>query len=338
MRPHVQMPRPHPPHSFAGMIGIRAAVGPMLCAAISLAACSETPTDALPADGPIIRIDDVARFYQVYDAASGHPTADQLQRDYLDPGSPGLHHLAQIRRVTGVRIAQALASQPQIFADARRCMAVLPRVRERVAVALRQLGRLYPKAVFPPVTIMVSRGKPAGVGDSTGVMIGLEALCAAAFANPILEVRFVHTIAHEYIHVQQALQSPALYNDPKPTVLESSLIEGAAEFTATLIDGETAFHSDFAPKDDSRDKPIETQFVADEDKTDRSQWIDNGTLTKPGNLGYWVGYRIVKSYYARAADKREALRDIIEMKDPHTFLARSGWYPGIELKSLSETG
>lgn len=52
----------------------------------------------------------------------------------------------------------------------------------------------------------------------------------------------------------------------------------------------------------------------------------------PGNLGYWVGYRIAKSYYQRAADPRSALREILDMSDPKAFLAKSGWYPGIELK------
>lgn len=282
--------------------------------------------------GPVVRIEDVARFYEIYDAAHGHPTAEELQRDYIDPGSPGLHHLAAIRNVTGVTIAKALVAHPQIFSDAKRCMAVLPRVRPRVVAALRTLGRLYPKAEFPPVTIAISRGKPAGVADSTGVIIGLEALCAVKYLNPNVEDRFVHTIAHEYTHVQQALQSPTLYNDPKPTVLDSSLIEGAAEFTATLITGEVAFHSPYAPRVAARDKDVETQFVADEDQTDLSQWIDNGTLTEPGDLGYWVGYRIVKSYYQHAADKRKALRDILEMKDPKAFLAKSGWHPGVRLK------
>jgi hypothetical protein len=115
-------------------------------------------------------------------------------------------------------------------------------------------------------------------------------------------------------------------------VLDSSLIEGAADFTATLIAGEVAFHSPYAPSVTARETAIETQFVADEDKTDRSQWIDNGTLTDPGDLGYWVGYRIVKSYYEHAADKRRALRDILEMTDPKVFLASSSWYPGIRLK------
>jgi hypothetical protein len=60
------------------------------------------------------------------------------------------------------------------------------------------------------VTIAISRGKPVGVADSSGVMIGLEALCAVNYLNPNIEDRFVHTIAHEYIDVQQARRSPAL--------------------------------------------------------------------------------------------------------------------------------
>jgi hypothetical protein len=79
------------------------------------------------------------------------------------------------------------------------------------------------------------------------------------------------------------------------------------------------------------EKQIESAFVADEDQTDLSKWLDNSTLEKQGDLGYWVGYRIVKSYYQHAPDKRRALRETIEMTDPKAFLAKSGWYPGISL-------
>jgi hypothetical protein len=77
---------------------------------------------------------------------------------------------------------------------------------------------------------------------------------------------------------------------------------------------------------------IEIAFVPDEDKTDLSKWLYNGTIDKVGDLGYWVGYRIVKSYYQHAADKRQAIRGILEMSDPKAFLARSGWRPGIVLQ------
>ncbi len=81
-----------------------------------------------------------------------------------------------------------------------------------------------------------------------------------------------------------------------------------------------------------RETEIETAFVADEDKTDLSDWFFNGTLDIPGDLGYWVGYRIVDAYYRRAPDKRRAIREILEMTDPKGFLAKSGWRPGIELR------
>ena len=73
------------------------------------------------------------------------------------------------------------------------------------------------------------------------------------------------------------------------------------------------------------------KFLADVDKTELSDWLFNGTADTPGDLGYWVGYRIAKAYYRHASDKQLALREILEMSDPKEFLSKSGWYPGIEL-------
>jgi hypothetical protein len=277
--------------------------------------------------GTEIHTEDVDLFYKIYDAAGGHPTAEQLQRDYLDAGSEGLHQLAKLRRVTGVRIAETLDAHPEIYSKARGCMAVLPRVRERSDVALRTLVRLYPQARTPPVTIAVGRGKPVGVGSPvTGLQIGLEALCSAEWFNPNVEDRFVHVVAHEYAHVQQVR---ALVDDEHPTVLERSLIEGAAEFVAELISGKTGY-SHFPALTKGREQEIETAFAADVDRTELSRWIDNSTMEQGNELGTWVGYRIVKAYYQRAPDKQLALREIFELSDPKAFLAKSGWQPGTQ--------
>lgn len=291
-------------------------------------ACASVLASAAQAAEPVIDTDDIALFYKIYDAAAGHPTADQLQRDYLDQGSDGLHILAKARNVTGARIADTLAKRPEIYVNAKRCMAVLPHVRERLQVDLQKLGELYPAAKFPPVTIAVGRGKPVGIGSpATGVQIGLEALCATDWMNPDVEERFVHTISHEYVHVQQV---QSLSDDEHPTVLEASIIEGAAEFVGELISGAPGY-TYFGPLTKGREKEIETAFAADEDKTDLSRWLYNSTPERPADLGYWVGYRICKSYYEHAADKRQAVVDILKMTDPKLFLAKSGWYPGIQL-------
>ena len=282
----------------------------------------------VPTAAPVIHTDDVDRFYRIYDAASGHPGAEQLQHDYLDAGSEGLHELARRRNVTGARIAETIEKRPAVYADAKRCMAVLPRVRERLAKAIAKLAQLYPESHLPPVTIAVGRGKPVGIGSPVaGVQIGLEALCATDWLNPDVEERFVTVIAHEYAHTQQAA---SLADNEHPSVLEGSLAEGTAEFVAELITGHVS-SGYFPALTRGREKAIETAFAADVDKTDLSDWLYNSKPDKPADLGYWVGYRIVKAYYRHARDKRVALREILTMTDAHAFLAKSGWYPGIAL-------
>lgn len=291
-------------------------------------ACGAVASPLDQAAEPVIETGDVDRFYKVYDAAGGRPTAEALQRDYVDPGSDGLHELARMRKVTGQSIADAIAKRPEIYSKARDCADTLPSVREKLAVVLRKLGDLYPQARFPPITIAVGRGKPVGVGGrESGVQIGLEALCATDWINPDIEDRFVGVIAHEFVHVQQAVAFSEMDN---VTVLAASLEEGTAEFVTELTTGSIAY-SYMSGLTAGREREIETAFAADADKTDLSDWLYNSTPEQPADLGYWVGYRIVKSYYQHAADKRQALRDILEMTNPKEFLAKSGWRPGVAL-------
>ncbi|WP_244243968.1 gliding motility protein GldB-related protein [Marilutibacter alkalisoli] len=289
------------------------------------AALAQAPTTA-DTVAPAVVIEDVERFYRIYDAAGGMPTAEQLQREYLDQGSEGLHHFARLRRVSGEAIATTLDTRPELYEEARNCMRVMPQVKQRLDQALRKLATLYPETNLPPVTIVVGRGKPVGIGyPDSGLQIGLEALCAVEWMNPDMEDRFVHVIAHEYAHVQLAPEAAKL---EQPTVLERSLMEGAAEFAAELTSGSTAY-AHFEALTRGREEEIETAFQADMGKTELSDWLDNSSVESPGDLGYWVGYRIVKAYYQNADDKRQALREILRMEDPKSVLAESGWYPGI---------
>jgi hypothetical protein len=280
-------------------------------------------------DRPVIHIEDVARFYRVYDATGGHPSAEMLQQ-YIDQGSEGLRYFARSHNTTGARIADEISKHPELYVNARRCMDVLPRVRSRVAIVLRKLQELYPEANLQPVTVVVGRGRPVAIADAQhGVQLALEGMCdVAPSMNPGLEDRFVHIIAHEYGHVQQFI---AFDNDKHPTVLGGSLMEGAAEFSAEMTSGAVSNYEQAAFAK-GHEQEIESAFAADEDSQDLSKWLYNRAYQKPGDLGYWVGYRICKAYYQHAKDKRQAFREILEISDPKLFLAKSGWYPGIVLQ------
>lgn len=287
--------------------------------------------DNVGASRVTIQTDDVELFYRIYEKADGRPSAQQLQREYLDQGSPGLKLFSRLRKISGQRIADTLNKNPSLYTGAKRCLAVLPQAKRRLETALHTLGQLYPDTRFPPVTIAIGRGKPIAIGaPDTGIQVGLEALCAIEWLNPDVEDRIVYVLAHEYVHVQQ-VAAHALGQKDEPAVLEISLLEGIAEFVGELIAGQVA-HNHNAITTVGRELEIETRFAADMDKTDLSDWVFNATLETPGDLGYWVGYRIAKAYYQHAPDKQRALREILEMDDAKSFLDRSGWYPGIELE------
>ena len=289
---------------------------------------------------PVIHIEDVTRFYALYDATGGHPTVEQIEEEYLARGTQSLDEFARLRRVTAESIAARLDSDPGIYANAKGCLAVLPAVKKRLAEAFSKLSALYPEARFPPVAIVVGRGKPVGITNPAGVTIGLEALCAADFMNLDVEDRFVHVIAHEYAHIQQpASLTEFEAGDPNATVLNVSLGEGGAELIAELISGNVG-NSRHAAWTRGKETGIETAFARDMDKTDLSTWLYNyrSGSDEPYDLGYWVGYRITKAYYLRANDKQAALRDIFEVKDPKALLAKSGWTPGMQFPASGATG
>ncbi|QGL97650.1 MULTISPECIES: DUF2268 domain-containing putative Zn-dependent protease [Stenotrophomonas] len=279
--------------------------------------------------GPQILTTDASRFYALYDSTSGRPSVAQLA-GYLADGSTGLDELAKARRVTPERIAEAMASQPEVYAHGRSCLAELPAVKQRLVQVFGYLQAIYPQAAFPPVTIAVGRGRPVGLTSKSGVIIGLEALCAADFMNPDVQDRFVHVIAHEYVHIQQTGLTDFEPGDPRATVLRVSLGEGIAEFIAELISGNVG-NSRHAAWTRGREVHVESAFALDVDSTDLSPWLYN---YKPGSqepydLGYWVGYRIAKAYYLQARDKRDAVRALIQQDNPKAILAASGWTPGM---------
>lgn len=290
--------------------------------------CIAAQVTAKPAASkqPDIRIDDVSRFYKVYDAAHGHPDAQTLQHDYLDPGSAGLHEFVSARIHSAEKLASAIEKSPDVYRQTRDCAKALPAVRTSLQPVFSKLAQLYPEARFPPVTVVIGRNTTGGTTTPAGVTIGLETVCRARWMNPDISARLMHLIAHEYVHVQQP--AAAVAPPPGATLLFQSLVEGGAEFIGEMISGEIA-NTQLLRWTKGQECTIESAFQKQAMGTGVSDWLYNGPgdADKPGDLGYWVGYRMARAYYARATDKRKAIADIIAISNESApaFLRRSGW-------------
>ena len=70
------------------------------------------------------------------------------------------------------------------------------------------------------------------------------------------------------------------------------------------------------------------RFQRDMHGTDDRDWIANGGSGRVGpdwmhDMGYFVGFRIAEAYYAQAKDKKAAIRDLLELRDPDAILKAS---------------
>jgi hypothetical protein len=293
----------------------------LAAAALSFSATSAFAQRAADPLEATISTSDVDAFFAIYDATNGRPTARDLQR-YIEDGSPGVQGFIPNRIISAERLAARISDGPQTYADARQCAQQLGNLRERVRASFLALEALYPDATYPQTYILIGRDNSGGTANANALMIGLEVVCHNASSNAsALDVHLAHLIAHEMIHSLQA-------GFAGETVLSQSLNEGAAEFLAELISGQIS-NAHLLEWTAGHEAEIEQRFAANLDSRDLSAWLYNGrgTAEAPGDLGYWVGYRIVRAYYERATDKRQAVRNILLSTDAHAFLAASGWRP-----------
>lgn len=280
-----------------------------------------------PAGHIVVQTDDVTRFFKVLDANHGRPSADDLQHGYLDAGTDALRSFTDSRIGSMERLARAIQDKPALFAKARTCATALPSIRTRVAAAVDRLGALLPSVRFPPVTVLVGRGNSGGVTTEAGVVIGLEALCNADWMQADASDRFVHLIAHEYVHVQQP---GASIDVAQPTLLYQTLLEGGAEYVGELISGQPA-NAHLRRWTQGRECALERAFVQDRAGTDLSKWLYNGPgdEARRGDLGYWIGYRIARDYVSRAPDRSRAITTLLDVRPDTaaTVFEASGWKP-----------
>ena len=234
---------------------------------------------------------------------------------------------------------------PRYFADIRPTTLRLTgngdgAVLARIRAAYERIESLYPAAVFPPVTFLIGRFGTGGTVRQSGIVIGTEFYgldddtptdelqqFQRTFVRPLDSIPVI--IAHEHAHVLQSVARGVLAK-PTKTLLDQALIEGSADFVGELASG-TNVNAWLLPYAEPREAALWDEFKLEMNGTDISRWLYNqaaASAERPGDLGYFIGYRIAKAYYDRAADKAAALRDIIEMRDGAAFLAASGYTGG----------
>lgn len=286
-----------------------------------------------PSDAEL-SVSDVANFWAAYDAGA---SSANFQTLYLDRASAGLNDFIRVRSVTAASLAAMVSSAPRYFAAARAGSGQITSVSAQIRANYATMKSLYPATVFPTVTFLVGRFSTAGTVNNNRLLVGTEfygggptvpvdelSPFARSNVHPVADITGV--VAHEHTHFLQSRAGARLGSGP---LIEQAFYEGSADFVGEMVSGtniNAAIHAWALP----REHAIWLDFKSAMSGSDVSRWLYNqGTATAdwPGDLGYFVGYRIAKAYYDRATDKTAALREILETRDPAALLVASGYNP-----------
>jgi len=244
-------------------------------------------------------------------------------------------------------LLRALRAYPRYYAAVR---ATTLSVDTNVAITsgirrgLANLAALYPDSRFPSIYFLIGTLSTGGTTARSGMLIGTEQ-SASDPATPLDELpawaqkgfpthrveSLVGLVVHEAVHTQQK-PAPAGQQDK---LLRHAMGEGIADFLSELAVGPWAANTPRQIYGRAHEHDVWVDFQDEMEIAGDSiirMWMYNGMVPPDKNhgavdIGYWVGYRIAGAYYARATDKRAAVRDLLELRDAEAILRASGYAP-----------
>jgi Predicted Zn-dependent protease (DUF2268) len=285
--------------------------------------------------------DDLVRFWQAFDQAQiVSDPASIYQREYLEPGSVGLHDFSQINEFDATSLTKVVASHPKFFAAIRHNTLSLTRharIQSQIKTHFRNLKRLYPSAQFQDVYFVIGALNSGGTVSLNGLLMGTE-INARDASTPIAELSpwlqantgsledLARLVVHEAVHTLQYLTG-SLEVEGR-SLLWKAIQEGGADFVTMLTTGQEP-PSPFFKYGLKHEHDLWQEFSSVMNGTDISQWIYNGdrSTTRPADLGYFIGYRILEAYYNRMPDKQKAIAEMLSIRDPEAILKDSGYTP-----------
>ncbi|WP_449314344.1 gliding motility protein GldB-related protein [Psychroflexus salinarum] len=196
----------------------------------------------------------------------------------------------------------------------------------------------YPSAGFPPTYLSIGFFNTQGrmIYPNT-VFIGLEASIKTDSTNykefpenyswlqreqaSYKDLGFI--IVHENLHT---LQKNNLSDN---SILNQAIVEGAAVFLTEYFCGKESLIGDAGINKmidyaKANNKTLWIEFKNDLSQPGKfSEWFWNDDSKYPYSMGYYMGYMICKSYYENSANKKKAIKILIEAKESKTIYEQS---------------
>lgn len=271
-------------------------------------------------DSVTFHTEDITLFWKVFDETKPKFEAKAFQTNYLDAGSAGLKGFIKMRIESGSNLSKTIKKNLSYYREVRPATLSIDGKEENLRKYFLALKEIYPASVFPDVYFVIGAKNTGGTTFKGGLIIGAEMFGQETETfKPRMNIETLELVViHELVHYQQ-------HHSDNNTLLAQSIREGGADFICELVTGShpyTALHQ----YGNSHESALWAEFSQKLDSKDWTPWLYyTKDDSRPKDLGYWMGYKIVKAYYDKTENKNQALHNILNITDYPDFLAKSGY-------------
>ncbi|WP_185147259.1 Ig-like domain-containing protein [Chryseobacterium sp. KBW03] len=262
---------------------------------------------------------------------------DLIKRLYTDKGTEGLKTFMKVRDYNDTVFVNIIDKYPKFWNSIRPNTLAIKTKTNELEASVAKLKQLYPELKEAEMYFTIGGLNSGGTVSGNKVLVGAEIATGlpstdvsefqddwlkGVFAEQSLD-NIVSLNVHEYIHTQQT--------GNRRRVLSQSIKEGACDLIAELVMN-TTLERKYLSYGAAHSAEVKDLFKKEMFTGNFRNWLYNGRQKgESADLGYYVGYEICKLYYQNAKDKKQAVRDIIELnydddKAVEDFLIKSKFF------------
>jgi len=283
---------------------------------------------------------DIDHFWEAFDdlkkCQTRFDSIMSFQKLYIDRATNGLKDFIIARHFSADNFVNAVSAMPKFYNSIRKNTLEAKNAAPIIDGLVLKFKEIYPN--FKPFKICFAIGlvNTGGTVSENFLLIGTEVSTSIkstdlsefnnnaysqflAYGDDVVQ-KIMNMVSHEYVHTQQ----PKTYDENaiKCPLLMAVMREGFCDFIGELIVG-SQINKVAHEYGDLHEKELWNEIKNEMcNEKNIKNWLFNYSSVKgrPADLGYYIGYKIAKEYFDNATDKKQAVIDIIEMKDPIKFL------------------